>query len=129
MELEDDDYTLKKLIEDFNKGYDNFEVKLSFDSKHSKVTRISAEYLSENSDTAKGDLVEVSRSKVRIKTSSRTKTYYFSSRFDEVSDVRGDVDDLDDLIDRFDDGDGRDYYIKLELNRDEEVTKLTAERT
>ena len=93
------------------------------------MTRISAEYLSENSDTAKGDLVEVSRSKVRIKTSSRTKTYYFSSRFDEVSDVRGDVDDLDDLIDRFDDGDGRDYYIKLELNRNEEVTKLTAERT
>ena len=129
VELEDDDYTLKKLIEDFNKRYDNFEVKLSFDSKHSKVTRISAEYLSENNDTAKGDLVEVSRSKVRIKTSSRTKTYYFSNRFDEVSDVRGDVDDLDDLIDRFDDGDGRDYYIKLELNRDEEVTKLTAERT
>ncbi len=128
VELEDDDYTLKKLINAFNDGYDNFTVKLSFNIDRSKVTRISADYASEYGDTVKGRLVEVSHSKVRIKVDGRTKTYEFASRFDKRDDVIGDVKDLYDLIDRFDDGDGRDYDIKLELNTDDEIIKLTAER-
>lgn len=43
--LEGDDYTLSKLIRDF-KDYENFDVKLKFNSSKSKVTEIEADYAS-----------------------------------------------------------------------------------
>ena len=56
--LEDDDYSLSKLIKAFN-DYENFEVKLKFNSSKSKVTEIEADYASSKREV-KGDLDGIS---------------------------------------------------------------------
>lgn len=120
--LEDDDYTLSKLIKDFE-DYENFDVKLKFNSSKSKVTEIEAEYSSSKREV-KGDLDGISSSYIKVDG----KKYYLSKDFDKDDDVYGDAKDYDDLDDKFDDGDGTDFIIKLKLNSSGEVTRIDAEK-
>lgn len=120
--LEDDDYTLSKLIKDFE-DYENFEVKLKFNSSKSKVTEIEAEYSSSKREV-KGDLDGISSSYIKVDG----KKYYLSKDFDKDDDVYGDAKDYDDLDDKYDDGDGTDFIIKLKLNSSGEVTRIDAEK-
>ena len=120
--LEDDDYTLSKLIKDFE-DYENFDVKLKFNSSKSKVTEIEAEYSSSKREV-KGDLDGISSSYIKVDG----KKYYLSKDFDKDDDVYGDAKDYDDLDDKYDDGDGTDFIIKLKLNSSGEVTRIDAEK-
>ena len=120
--LEDDDYTLSKLIKDFE-DYENFDVKLKFNSSKSKVTEIEADYASSKRE-AKGDLDGISSSYIKVDG----KKYYLSKDFDKDDDVYGDAKDYDDLDDKYDDGDGTDFIIKLKLNSSGEVTRIDAEK-
>lgn len=120
--LEDDDYTLSKLIKAFE-DYENFEVKLKFNSSKSKVTEIEAEYSSSKREV-KGDLDGISSSYIKVDG----KKYYLSKDFDKDDDVYGDAKDYDDLDDKYDDGDGTDFIIKLKLNSSGEVTRIDAEK-
>ena len=120
--LEDDDYTLSKLIKDFE-DYENFEVKLKFNSSKSKVTEIEADYASSKREV-KGDLDGISSSYIKVDG----KKYYLSKDFDKDDDVYGDAKDYDDLDDKYDDGDGTDFIIKLKLNSSGEVTRIDAEK-
>ena len=89
--LEDDDYSLSKLIKAFN-DYENFEVKLKFNSSKSKVTEIEADYAS-SKRKVKGDLDGISSSYIKVDG----KKYYLSKDFDKDDDVYGDAKDYDDL--------------------------------
>lgn len=120
--LEDDDYSLSKLIKAFE-DYENFEVKLKFNSSKSKVTEIEAEYSSSKREV-KGDLDGISSSYIKVDG----KKYYLSKDFDKDDDVYGDAKDYDDLDDKYDDGDGTDFIIKLKLNSSGEVTRIDAEK-
>lgn len=120
--LEDDDYSLSKLIKAFN-DYENFEVKLKFNSSKSKVTEIEADYAS-SKRKVKGDLDGISSSYIKV----GGKKYYLSKDFDKDDDVYGDAKDYDDLDDKYDDGDGTDFIIKLKLNSSGEVTRIDAEK-
>lgn len=120
--LEDDDYSLSKLIKAFE-DYENFEVKLKFNSSKSKVTEIEAEYSSSKREV-KGDLDGISSSYIKVDG----KKYYLSKDFDKDDDVHGDAKDYDDLDDKYDDGDGTDFIIKLKLNSSGEVTRIDAEK-
>lgn len=120
--LEDDDYSLSKLIKAFN-DYENFEVKLKFNSSKSKVTEIEADYASSKREV-KGDLDGISSSYIKVDG----KKYYLSKDFDKDDDVYGDAKDYDDLDDKYDDGDGTDFIIKLKLNSSGEVTRIDAEK-
>lgn len=120
--LEDDDYSLSKLIKAFN-DYENFEVKLKFNSSKSKVTEIEADYAS-SKRKVKGDLDGISSSYIKVDG----KKYYLSKDFDKDDDVYGDAKDYDDLDDKYDDGDGTDFIIKLKLNSSGEVTRIDAEK-
>lgn len=120
--LEDDDYTLSKLIKDFE-DYENFDVKLKFNSSKSKVTEIEAEYSSSKREV-KGDLDGISSSYIKVDG----KKYYLSKDFDKDDDVYGDAKDYDDLDDKYDDGDSTDFIIKLKLNSSGEVTRIDAEK-
>lgn len=120
--LEDDDYSLSKLIKAFN-DYENFEVKLKFNSSKSKVTEIEADYAS-SKRKVKGDLDGISSSYIKVDG----KKYYLSTDFDKDDDVYGDAKDYDDLDDKYDDGDGTDFIIKLKLNSSGEVTRIDAEK-
>lgn len=120
--LEDDDYSLSKLIKAFN-DYENFEVKLKFNSPKSKVTEIEADYASSKREV-KGDLDGISSSYIKVDG----KKYYLSKDFDKDDDVYGDAKDYDDLDDKYDDGDGTDFIIKLKLNSSGEVTRIDAEK-
>ena len=79
--LEDDDYSLSKLIKAFN-DYENFEVKLKFNSSKSKVTEIEADYAS-SKRKVKGDLDGISSSYIKVDG----KKYYLSKDFDKDDDV------------------------------------------
>lgn len=118
--LEDDDYTLSKLIKDFN-DYENFDVKLKFNSSKSKVTEIEAEYSSSKREV-EGDLEGISSTWIKVDG----KKYYLADDFDEEDDISGDVDDYDELRDRFDD-DGDDFVIELKLNSSGEVISIDAQ--
>lgn len=118
--LEDDDYTLSKLINAFN-DYENFDVKLKFNSSKSKVTEIEADYASSKREV-KGDLDGISSSYIKVDG----KKYYLSDDFDKDDDVYGDAKDYDDLDDKYDDGDGTDFIIELKLNSSGEVTRIDA---
>lgn len=120
--LEDDDYSLSKLIKAFN-DYENFEVKLKFNSSKSKVTEIEADYAS-SKRKVKGDLDGISSSYIKVDG----KKYYLSKDFDKDDDVYGDAKDYDDLDDKYDDGNGTDFIIKLKLNSSGEVTRIDAEK-
>ena len=120
--LEDDDYSLSKLIKACE-DYENFEVKLKFNSSKSKVTEIEAEYSSSKREV-KGDLDGISSSYIKVDG----KKYYLSKDFDKDDDVYGDAKDYDDLDDKYDDGDGTDFIIKLKLNSSGEVTRIDAEK-
>lgn len=120
--LEDDDYSLSKLIKAFN-DYENFEVKLKFNSSKSKVTEIEADYAS-SKRKVKGDLDGISSSYIKV----GGKKYYLSKDFDKDDDVYGDAKDYDDLDDKYDDGNGTDFIIKLKLNSSGEVTRIDAEK-
>lgn len=120
--LEDDDYSLSKLIKAFE-DYENFDVKLKFNSSKSKVTEIEAEYSSSKREV-KGDLDGISSSYIKVDG----KKYYLSKDFDKDDDVYGDAKDYDDLDDKYDDGDGTDFIIKLKLNSSGEVTRIDAEK-
>lgn len=120
--LEDDDYSLSKLIKAFN-DYENFEVKLKFNSSKSKVTEIEADYAS-SKRKVKGDLDGISSSYIKVDG----KKYYLSTDFDKDDDVYGDAKDYDDLDDKYDDGNGTDFIIKLKLNSSGEVTRIDAEK-
>lgn len=120
--LEDDDYSLSKLIKAFN-DYENFEVKLKFNSSKSKVTEIEADYAS-SKRKVKGDLDGISSSYIKVDS----KKYYLSKDFDKDDDVYGDAKDYDDLDDKYDDGNGTDFIIKLKLNSSGEVTRIDAEK-
>ena len=120
--LEDDDYSLSKLIKAFN-DYENFEVKLKFNSSKSKVTEIEADYAS-SKRKVKGDLDGISSSYIKV----GGKKYYLSKDFNKDDDVYGDAKDYDDLDDKYDDGDGTDFIIKLKLNSSGEVTRIDAEK-
>lgn len=120
--LEDDDYSLSKLIKAFN-DYENFEVKLKFNSSKSKVTKIEADYAS-SKRKVKGDLDGISSSYIKVDG----KKYYLSKDFDKDDDVYGDAKDYDDLDDKYDDGNGTDFIIKLKLNSSGEVTRIDAEK-
>lgn len=120
--LEDDDYSLSKLIKAFE-DYENFEVKLKFNSSKSKVTEIEADYASSKREV-KGDLDGISSSYIKVDG----KKYYLSKDFDKDDDVYGDAKDYDDLDDKYDDGDGTDFIIKLKLNSSGEVTRIDAEK-
>lgn len=120
--LENDDYSLSKLIKAFN-DYENFEVKLKFNSSKSKVTEIEADYASSKREV-KGDLDGISSSYIKVDG----KKYYLSKDFDKDDDVYGDAKDYDDLDDKYDDGDGTDFIIKLKLNSSGEVTRIDAEK-
>ena len=116
--LEDDDYSLSKLIKAFN-DYENFEVKLKFNSSKSKVTEIEADYASSKREV-KGDLDGISSSYIKVDG----KKYYLSKDFDKDDDVYGDAKDYDDLDDKYDDGDGTDFIIKLKLNQNRRGKRL-----
>lgn len=118
--LEGDDYTLSKLIRDF-KDYENFDVKLKFNSSKSKVTEIEADYASSKREV-EGDLEGISSSWIKVDG----EKYYLADDFDEEDDISGDVDDYDELRDRFDD-DGDDFVIELKLNSDGEVISIDAQ--
>lgn len=118
--LEDDDYTLSKLIKDFE-DYENFDVKLKFNSSKSKVTEIEAEYSSSKREV-EGDLEGISSSWIKVDG----KKYYLADDFDKEDDISGDVDDYDELRDRFDD-DGDDFVIELKLNSSGEVISIDAQ--
>lgn len=118
--LEDDDYTLSKLIKDFN-DYENFDVKLKFNSSKSKVIEIEAEYSSSKREV-EGDLEGISSTWIKVDG----KKYYLADDFDEEDDISGDVDDYDELRDRFDD-DGDDFVIELKLNSSGEVISIDAQ--
>lgn len=120
--LEDDDYSPSKLIKAFN-DYENFEVKLKFNSSKSKVTEIEADYAS-SKRKVKGDLDGISSSYIKVDG----KKYYLSKDFDKDDDVYGDAKDYDDLDDKYDDGNGTDFIIKLKLNSSGEVTRIDAEK-
>lgn len=120
--LEDDDYSLSKLIKAFN-DYENFEVKLKFNSSKSKVTEIKADYASSKREV-KGDLDGISSSYIKVDG----KKYYLSKDFDKDDDVYGDAKDYNVLDDKYDDGDGTDFIIKLKLNSSGEVTRIDAEK-
>lgn len=120
--LEDDDYSLSKLIKAFN-DHENFEVKLKFNSSKSKVTEIEADYAS-SKRKVKGDLDGISSSYIKVDG----KKYYLSKDFDKDDDVYGDAKDYDDLDDKYDDGNGTDFIIKLKLNSSGEVTRIDAEK-
>lgn len=120
--LEDDDYSLSKLIKAFN-DYENFVVKLKFNSSKSKVTEIEADYAS-SKRKVKGDLDGISSSYIKVDG----KKYYLSKDFDKDDDVYGDAKDYDDLDDKYDDGNGTDFIIKLKLNSSGEVTRIDAEK-
>lgn len=120
--LEDDDYSLSKLIKAFN-DYENFEVKLKFNSSKSKVTEIEADYAS-SKRKVKGDLDGISSSYIKVDG----KKYYLSKDFDKDDDVYGDAKDYDDLDDKYDDGNGTDFIINLKLNSSGEVTRIDAEK-
>lgn len=118
--LEGDDYTLSKLIDDFN-DYENFDVKLTFNSSKTKVTEIEADYASSKREV-EGDLTDISSSWIEVDDDK----YYLADDFDKEDDISGDVDDYDELRDRFDD-DGDDFIIELKLNSDGEVTSIDAQ--
>lgn len=118
--LEGDDYTLSKLIRDF-KDYENFDVKLKFNSSKSKVTEIEADYASSKREV-EGDLDGISSSWIKVDG----EKYYLANDFDEEDDISGDVDDYDELRDRFDE-DGDDFVIELKLNSDGEVISIDAQ--
>lgn len=120
--LEGDDYTLSKLIRDFE-DYEDFDVKLKFNSSKSKVTEIEADYASSKREV-EGDLDGISSSYIKVDG----KKYYLSKDFDKDDDVYGDAKDYDDLDDKYDDGDGTDFIIKLKLNSSGEVTRIDAEK-
>ena len=120
--LEGDDYTLSKLIRDFE-DYEDFDVKLKFNSSKSKVTEIEADYASSKREV-KGDLDGISSSYIKVDG----KKYYLSDDFDKDDDVYGDAKDYDDLDDKYDDGDGTDFIIELKLNSSGEVTRIDAEK-
>ena len=117
--LEGDDYTLSKLIRDFN-DYEDFDVKLTFNSSKSKVTEIEADYASSKREV-EGDLDGISSTWIKVDG----EKYYLADSFDEEDDISGDVDDYDELRDRFDDGD--DFVIELKLNSDGEVISIDAQ--
>lgn len=118
--LEGDDYTLSKLIKDFNE-YENFDVKLKFNSSKTKVTEIEADYASSKREV-EGDLDGISSSYIKVDG----KKYYLSDDFDKDDDVYGDAKDYDDLDDKYDDGDGTDFVIELKLNSSGEVIRIEA---
>ncbi len=118
--LEGDDYTLSKLIRDF-KDYENFDVKLKFNSSKSKVTEIEADYASSKREV-EGDLDGISSSWIKVDG----EKYYLSDDFDKDDDVYGDAKDYDDLDDKYDDGDGTDFVIELKLNSSGEVIRIDA---
>lgn len=118
--LEGDDYTLSKLIKDFNE-YENFDVKLTFNSSKSKVTEIEADYASSKREV-EGDLDGISSSWIKVDG----EKYYLSDDFDKDDDVYGDAKDYDDLDDKYDDGDGTDFVIELKLNSSGEVIRIDA---
>ena len=118
--LEGDDYTLSKLIRDF-KDYENFDVKLKFNSSKSKVTEIEADYASSKREV-EGDLTDISSSWIEVDDDK----YYLADNFDKEDDISGDVDDYDELRDRFDE-DGDDFVIELKLNSDGEVISIDAQ--
>lgn len=118
--LEGDDYTLSKLIRDFE-DYEDFDVKLKFNSSKSKVTEIEADYASSKREV-EGDLTDISSSWIEVDDDK----YYLADNFDKEDDISGDVDDYDELRDRFDD-DGDDFVIELKLNSDGEVTSIDAQ--
>lgn len=109
--LEDDDYSLSKLIKAFN-DYENFEVKLKFNSSKSKVTEIEADYAS-SKRKVKGDLDGISSSYIKVDG----KKYYLSKDFDKDDDVYGDAKDYDDLDDKYDDGNRHRFYHQTETEQ------------
>lgn len=118
--LEGDDYTLSKLIRDFE-DYEDFDVKLKFNSSKSKVTEIEADYASSKREV-EGDLEGISSTWIKVDG----EKYYLADDFDEEDDISGDVDDYDELRDRFDE-DGDDFVIELKLNSDGEVISIDAQ--
>lgn len=69
-----------------------------------------------------GDLTDISSSWIEVDDDK----YYLADNFDKEDDISGDVDDYDELRDRFDD-DGDDFVIELKLNSDGEVTSIDAQ--
>lgn len=120
--LEGDDYTLSKLIRDFE-DYEDFDVKLKFNSSKSKVTEIEADYASSKREV-EGDLEGISSTWIKVDG----EKYYLADDFDKDDDVYGDAKDYDDLDDKYDDGDGTDFIIELKLNSSGEVTRIDAEK-
>ncbi len=119
--LEGDDYTLSKLIDDF-RDYENFDVKLKFNSSKTKVTEIEADYASGEREV-EGDLTDIGSDWIEVDD----EEYDLSSDFDKEDDIRGDVDDYDELRDRFDDDD-ESFIIELTLDSRGEVISIYADR-
>ena len=117
--LEGDDYTLSKLIKDFNE-YENFDVKLKFNSSKTKVTEIEADYSSSEREV-EGDLTDIGSDWIEVDD----EQYDLSSDFDEEDDISGNVDDYDKLRDRFDDDD-ESFIIELTLDSRGEVISIYA---
>ena len=114
------DEDVEVTLRDF-KDYENFDVKLKFNSSKSKVTEIEADYASSKREV-EGDLDGISSSWIKVDG----EKYYLSDDFDKDDDVYGDAKDYDDLDDKYDDGDGTDFVIELKLNSSGEVIRIDA---
>lgn len=123
VELDGDSITLTKFIDKFNDIDDvkNYDVKLTFNSSRSKVTKIKAETVSSRRNV-KGDLTDISSSWLKIDG----KKYYLSNSFDKNDDVYGDAKDYDDLRDRYNDGRGTDFELELRLDSSGDITRIDA---
>ena len=119
IEVDGDDYDLDDFIDEFNDG-ENFDVKLTFNSSNTKVTKIKAEYASSKRNV-EGDLDDISSSWIKVDG----EKYYLSDDFDEEDDISGDVDDYQELRDRFEE-DGDDFEIELKLDSSGDVTSIEA---